>query len=419
MLDSKTVQRGDWLVEFQNQFRRTSKSMARSLQVILTTTFVFGLFGLVESRAEGPNSGQIALTSPLDYQVFQRQSREAGEILIEGSASAHLNGNADSSLQLQFRFAGRSVDHDTNTEWQPLAYDARVPRFLCSVPAPAGGWYRLEVRAVADAKPFATNLVEHVGIGEIFVVAGQSNSANHGETRQQPKSGLVVAFDGSTWAIANDPQPGASGASGSFIPSLGDALAGSLKLPIGFICTGAGGTSVREWLPKGSPVSAPPTTGQNVATTGPHAWISTGGLYRRLVERIRVLGPNGFRAVLWHQGESDNHQPTGRNITPAEYQTHLRQLIESFRRDAGWQAPWFIAQASYHIPTDPGLPELRNAQKALTLNGFANPGPNTDELGPDFREDNGRGVHFNSRGLQQHGVLWSEKIIPWLEQVVK
>jgi hypothetical protein len=45
---------------------------------------------------------------------------------------------------------------------------------------PAGGWYTLGVRATVTGRLVAEVLVERVGVGEVFVVAGQSNAANHG-----------------------------------------------------------------------------------------------------------------------------------------------------------------------------------------------------------------------------------------------
>src|ERR1035438_6336816 len=93
--------------------------------------------------------------------------------------------------------------------------------------------------------------IEHVGGGEVFLLAGQSNAANHGEGRQQPRSNLVVAFGNSRWQPANDPQPTASGNGGSFLPAFGDAMAERFKVPIDLVPLAVGSTSVREWLPKG------------------------------------------------------------------------------------------------------------------------------------------------------------------------
>ena len=112
-------------------------------------------------------------------------------------------------------------------------------------------------------------MVEHVGMGEVFVIAGQSNSANHGEEKQTTTTGMVVAFTGSRWQLANDPQSGASGGGGSFLPPFGDALHARLKVPIGLVATGVGATSVREWLPRGTRIANLPTLTGHVLTTGP------------------------------------------------------------------------------------------------------------------------------------------------------
>jgi len=66
-------------------------------------------------------------------------------------------------------------------KWQPLSAQIESDHFSAQLTAPAGGWHRLEVRAVQDNKEVAKAARGTVGIGEVFVVAGQSNSANHGE----------------------------------------------------------------------------------------------------------------------------------------------------------------------------------------------------------------------------------------------
>jgi hypothetical protein len=190
-------------------------------------------------------------------------------------------------------------------------------------------------------------------------------------------------------------------------------MAQRFKVPIGLVACGVGATSVREWLPKGDAMAAPPTTGAHTYATGSNAWASTGELFDKLVSTSKQIGK--FRAVLWHQGESDNHQPPDREISPALYTKYLQRVIDASRAQAGWQVPWFVALASYHTPEDRGSAELRAAQRSLAADGLALQGPNTDELGPEFREDKGRGVHFNARGLQKHGELWADKVTPWLE----
>ena len=139
--------------------------------------------------------------------------------------------------------------------------DCRVDDTLV---APAGGWYTLQVRFRAAGRVTARASVAHVGVGEVFVIAGQSNSTNFGEVRQITRSRMVSTFDGARWRIADDPQPGVQDGStqGSFIPAFGDALYARLKVPIAVACVGYGGTSVRQWLPRGDRFGSPPSSSE-------------------------------------------------------------------------------------------------------------------------------------------------------------
>jgi hypothetical protein len=368
------------------------------------------------ARAQTNEMVNLNLASPLNFQVFQRQTQTGGKVVIECFLETTLRGTLTNLDKLEARLVGKSFDGELSGDWQALPFDNRVRRFRTEIAVPAGGWYRLEVRLIGGGTNVAEAVVEHVGVGEIFLIAGQSNAANHGEGRQQPRSNRVVAFGNGRWQPTADPEPGASGNGGSFLPAFGDAMAERFKVPIGLVPLAEGSTSVREWLPKGDAMAAPPTTGRNTILVGSNMWVSTGALFDRISGVEQQFGTNSFRALLWHQGESDSHQPPDREITSAQYRRYLQRVIEAARAAAGWRVPWFVAQVSYHTPEDTGTPELRAAQKSLVTDGLALAGPDTDALGMEFREKNGRGIHFNPRGLQRHGELWAELVGAWLEQ---
>jgi hypothetical protein len=135
------------------------------------------------------------------------------------------------------------------------------------------------------------------------------------------------------------------------------------------------------------------------------------------VARMKQMGLHGFRAVLWHQGESDANQkdPT-RTLAGKLYREYLELLIRESRRELGWDTPWFVAQVSYHVPDDEASPDIRAAQASLWKDRIALAGPNSDALKGDLRENGGKGVHFSGPGLREHAARWVEKVAPWVEQ---
>ena len=368
----------------------------------------FLLLALLLSLATGLHAIELTLTSPLAHQVVQRATPGKGLLRITGELSEDVSPEA--AVQV------RVVNETRQMPWLQVN-SVKGRKIIASYEAPAGGWWTLEVRIMLDGKEIALGKVPHVGVGEVFVVAGQSNSANHGEEKQTPQTGLVASFDGTTWRLAEDPQPGASGGGGSFLPPLGDELARKLGVPIGFVACGIGATSVREWLPKGATFPNPPTIESRVEKRPDGLWMSKGDAYQTFLARMKPLGPRGFRAVLWHQGESDANQkdPT-RTLRGDLYRQYLETILRESRREIGWEVPWFVAQASYHVPGDEGSDDIRAAQASLARDGIALEGPDSDALKGELRERGGQGVHFSGKGLREHGAKWAEKVIPWIER---
>ena len=87
------------------------------------------------------------------------------------------------------------------------------------------GWYDVTIRAKNGSTVVTEDTIERVGVGDVFVIAGQSNSANHGSDLLTPVDDRVSAFDLTNWQHAADPQPIATGNGGSPWPALGDAIA--------------------------------------------------------------------------------------------------------------------------------------------------------------------------------------------------
>jgi len=372
----------------------------------------FARFVLGFMAVSGQSFAGLTLSSPTDYQVVQRTSGNEASIVIAGK----LDGVEAPATDLEARL----ITDGEAGPWQLLPARINNGGFTAALTAPAGGWQRLEVRALAGDQPLGEASVEHVGIGEVFVVAGQSNSANHGEEKQRSMTGLVASFDGARWQVAHDPQPGASGGGGSLIPPFGDAMARTFGVPIGIVACGIGATSVREWLPRGAKFPHPPTIEGNVQRRPDGGWESKGEIYNAFLARLVPLGPRGFRAVLWHQGESDaNQRDAVRTLPGALYREFLEKVIVDSRRAIGWEAPWFVAQVSYHVPGDEASPEIRAAQAALWTDRVALEGPDSDALKGDLREAGGQGVHFSGPGLRAHAARWVDKVTPWLEAQTK
>lgn len=356
----------------------------------------------------------LNVVSPMDYQVFQRQSRLRGTIELRGHAAAPAD-------HIEVRIAGKSLLGPLPGKWKKVSLDG-ARDFDAKLVGVAGGYYEVDVKAMAGNREVAEVTVPHVGVGEVFVVSGQSNSTNYGEVKQTTETGMVSTFSGEEWRLANDPQPGVQDKSkkGSFAPPFGDAMYRRYGVPIGIASVGHGSTSVRQWLPKGDPVEVMPTREWFVTRRSNGILISDGTLFEGMMKRIGELdaaaGGHGFRAVLWHQGESDCYQPAGHGISGAVYGRMLKQVILATRKRAGWDIPWFVAEATYRSPKQQSCPDIEAAQRALWKSGVAFEGPNTDMLTMPYRQQNGLGVHLNDAGLKKHGQMWAQEVEKYLDK---
>ena len=151
-------------------------------------------------------------------------------------------------------------------------------------------WYRLEL---FDLQNRMVDVVQPVGVGHIYVTAGQSNSANHGESIREPTQ-PTSAWDSvaQRWVCAWDPQPNPWGplfGGGSSLSRMGPMLTNCSDIPIAFVSLG--------------PLR--PMT-----------------FFEKLKE---VVASFDVHVILWHQGETDAMNA----MSQFEYATRLTQLVQS------------------------------------------------------------------------------------------
>jgi hypothetical protein len=317
----------------------------------------------------------ITINAPLELQVVQRNTQNKAAVTISGVAQGNadvIEAKADLS---DGATSGKAVD------WTPIAKGAEIAdgKFKSKLTLEAGGWYVISVRARRGADVIAESRIMKVGVGEVFITAGQSNSANYGKPKQEAKDDRVVYFNGTRFAPAKDPIPGGCGGGGSVWSILGDQIAKSQQVPVCFRSASLTWTEVNNWMP-------------SVKFKVP--------LYANLVKCVREFEKDGVRAVLWHQGESDSLAKTSAET----YCDRLKTIIESLDNDAGYKISWFVAQASFHPGSkQPQQDDVAKGQQLLWEKKIAHKGPVTDDLGKEYRSD---GVHFNQLGLTTHAERW-------------
>ncbi len=213
-------------------------------------------------------------------------------------------------------------------------------------------------------------------IGEIFIVAGQSNACGYDKKFYASKEGKVkYGFYGNrniVWKECIDPYKENWG--GAVWPQLGDSLSKKMNAPIGFINLAKPGSNIGQW-------------------------IKDSNYLNEVIDCIKMLGKNKCRAILWHQGESDQ------NTSPDLYRTTLKESIDYCNKKIGAQIPWLVSCASYHNGWF--SEKIAVSQRSLWDERIVYPGPNSDSLGNEFRYDR---THFNEKGTHELAKMWQKCI---------
>jgi sialate O-acetylesterase len=304
------------------------------------------------------------LEGPREEQVLQRNPDGVADVTIKGSAEGRkINGKM---VEVRVRSAKGVLP---GFDWTPTAKIDKLAWTLKIKSIPTGGPYSIGFRV--PGTPAAAG-VDNVLVGDLWILAGQSNMEGVGDLVDvQPPDPMVHSFDlADRWLIAEEPLHNLVGAAdrvhwrtnaqgepqrltGQWLQKyiqerkkgagIGLAFASLLVkrtgVPIGLIPCAHGGTSMDQWSPA-------------LKESGPDSLY--GSMFRRfLATGGKVMG------ILWYQGESDaNPKAVG------EFKKKFEDFVSRVRVDFGEpEMPFYFVQIGRHI-SDANQVEWNQVQQA-------------------------------------------------------
>ncbi len=283
-------------------------------------------------------------------QVLQRDRR--------GWASARIAGTCRGSGVVERRVL-KNGNPLRGHAWASVGEAGGKPFEAVLENLPVGGPYRVELRVRNGRKVVEQLSVEEIFVGDVWILAGQSNMQGIGNLAHAPRPHAKVRafYMRDEWDMAEEPVHFLEEAVDVFHNGYGDGpdrpsrreleklrrsmikgvspgLAFGLDMrkrtcvPQGLIACAHGGTSMEQWSPlqrdKGG-----------------------ASLYGAMVRRYEKLG-QPVAGVLWYQGESDAH-PDAVNL----YTQRMAELVAATRRDMNLsRLPWVIVQLGCHASSE-------------------------------------------------------------------
>ncbi|MFY7912176.1 MAG: NPCBM/NEW2 domain-containing protein [Emticicia sp.] len=363
------------------------------------------------------STGQISITFPMEKAVFQRSATNNATINIAGNYSTSIN-----SVEARFINA---LNSQVIIDWTTFTTNINGGIFSGSVSNVPGGWYTLEIRGKLNGNIVGSTTLNRVGVGEVFLIAGQSNA--QGLEGNQAEVGAsderVLSHNQLSWydnninqcdkKVPNYPtfsQIFSDGSSRSYVSKtgfnpwcygkLGDNLVAKLGVPVVFFNAAAVASSSLNWKESSDGLTTYSHFNQQ-------AYCNTSGVPYAGFERVLNYYASvfGVRAVLWHQGETDNYA----QITESNYVSNVSNIINKSRNEIG-NVPWVISRVSVFDKNANGGAGNSNSSIINAQNSLINssnkiyPGPSTDDILGSNRSDE---VHFFGPGLIELANRWN------------
>jgi hypothetical protein len=290
----------------------------------------------VTAASARPSAPSIRLDSPSANQIVQRDKHGYAIIPVRGRCAG---------------FDGRLRVRWGDGPWVALRA-GRDGTFSARLGVHGPGQASFEV--VSVSRPSLSVSRARVGVGDIFVISGQSNASGRGPNLSVATHPVLTAGlfgNDDRWRELTDPVDSPEGqvdavsidwsAGGSVWPRVATELMAADDVPVAFIPCARGSVTMQRWLRD----SARPRSSRT--------------LYGSMTRRVRAAGGR-VRAVLLLQGESDAQW----GVPAAVFERQLRRFAVQVREDIG--APVVVGQigdlSETRYPPD-SVDVIRDAQE--------------------------------------------------------
>ena len=379
-------------------------------------------------------AAQVSISYPHNRQVFQRNNANEANFSILGNCAVSANS-------VQVKLVPVQVNQGTLLDWTSLDANPAGGLFQGQVKA-KGGWYTLWIRSLVNGKAVDSTSLSRIGVGENFIIAGQSNAQGvwrpdeKGASEDRVNCANVYSFELGEENIDSDYRflgtynldfpftdfaqmsnrtaIGPMALSKYYWAQLGDSLVNKLNVPVCFFNVAWGGTSIRNWA----------ESSRGIASENP--WVAgrfypVGFPFINLKRAAEIYGLKlGIRAILWHQGETDTYH---NNIDENKFKEYLAEIVSNLRKQTGLSIPWVISEvsaiSSYLSNGTTCSPISYNNNIISAQQAFVNDrlleevysGPNTDQVEiPRSNDTYASCVHFTPQAYGRVAELWEDKL---------
>lgn len=282
-----------------------------------------------------------------DWQIIQ-QEKKVGTIHLKGTFfKQNEEGLSDVYIRVVREDNGESVIFWRKAFSDPVekCWDITINDI------PVGGLYRIETCLKEDKAEYIEwstrgDQVHHFCVGDLFVIAGQSNAAGYGKDviYDPPEMGIHLLRNCGKWDIASHPLNDSTGAEESinYEPvncgsspylSFAKEIKKQTGIPVGLIQTALGGSPLARWNPA-----------------------QEGDLYSNMLKKIENAGGR-VKGVLWYQGCADTNQTSDAE----SYKERFLQMVKCLRDDLkDPDLPVFTFQLNRYITPPVSSYEDRN-----------------------------------------------------------